>query len=33
MQMKKVRDQFSQIAARLRYEEDTSTELRRKIQR
>ncbi len=32
MQMRKVRDQFSQIAARLRYEQDTSTELRHKVQ-
>jgi hypothetical protein len=32
LQMRKVRDQLSQIAARLRYEQDTSTELRRKVQ-
>ncbi|MHB8736528.1 MAG: hypothetical protein ACYC6M_14595, partial [Terriglobales bacterium] len=32
MQMRKVRDQFGQIAARLRYEQDTSTELRHKVQ-
>jgi len=32
MQMRKVRDQLSQIAARLRYEQDTSTELRHKVQ-
>ena len=32
IQMRKVRDQFSQIAARLRYEQDTSTELRHKVQ-
>ena len=32
LQMRKVRDRLSQIAARLRYEQDTSTELRRKVQ-
>ncbi len=32
LQMKKVRDQLGEIAARLRYEQDTSTDLRRKIQ-
>src|SRR6516225_10518927 len=31
LQMRKVRDQLSAIAARLRYEQDTSTELRRKL--
>ncbi|HEY7158230.1 MAG TPA: hypothetical protein VH575_30035 [Gemmataceae bacterium] len=31
LQMRKVRDQLSAIAARLRYEQDTSTELRRKV--
>jgi hypothetical protein len=32
VQMRKVRDQLSEIAARLRYEQDTSTQLRHKIQ-
>jgi hypothetical protein len=32
MQMKNVRTQLSQIAARLRYEQDTSIDLRRKVQ-
>src|SRR5262249_37781550 len=31
LQMRKVRDQLGAIAARLRYEQDTSTELRRKV--
>jgi hypothetical protein len=32
LQMRKVREQLQQIAARLHYEQDTSTELRRKVQ-
>jgi hypothetical protein len=32
LQMRKVREQLQEIAARLHYEQDTSTELRRKVQ-